>query len=615
MDQAHIAVRLLETADRCAHRPATRVRRGDAWVTRTFGDLASDARGLAAHLIDHGVRPGDRVALFSTNRPEWTVADLAILMIRGVVVPIYPTSTPDQVRHILADSGAVLLLAEGASEVGRVASVWDDLPELRAIVTLEPDAAEGSGGPAAPGTGTQDRPIVALRALLAEPVAEGSEAVDARLAEASADEIASLIYTSGTTGDPRGAMLTHRGFTFEFDSLDQFFTVSPDDHSLCFLPLSHALERAWTFLVLSHGCMNTYVPNAAQVAEMLVLAKPTLMVSVPRLYEKVMAAARGKVATSRVKKRIFGWALTVGARCQHAYRAGRRPSLLWRAQLPVADKLVLSSIRDAMGGPKAVMACGGAPLRPEIEEFFAACGMLVCQGYGLTEASPLVSFNAPDAFRFGTCGRVVAGGELTVGDGGEVLYRGPNVMAGYFGQPELTAESVDADGWLHTGDVGYIDPDGFLVITDRIKDLIVTSNGKNIAPAPIEGILLADPLFEHAVILGNNRPFLTLLVSPSMPQLEDLAKQLQIAWHDRKELRDNPKIVEELQRRVGVLTERLAHHEQIRDLRVLLEDFTLDNGLLTPTLKIRRREVEKRFKDLIDDMYAKAAALKRANAS
>jgi long-chain acyl-CoA synthetase len=297
----------------------------------------------------------------------------------------------------------------------------------------------------------------------------------------------------------------------------------------------------------------------------------------------------------------------VGGQCQRAYRKGKKPSPYWSAQLPLADKLVLSSIREAMGGPKTVMACGGAPLRLEVEEFFSACGMLICSGYGLTEASPLVSFNCPSAFKLGTAGRVVRGSELRIGPESEIWFRGPNVMASYWNNPEATAACLDDDGWLHTGDVGYVDTDGFLVITDRLKDLIITSTGKNIAPAPIEGLLMADPLFEQAVLLGDNRPFLTLLVSPSMPHLEDLAARLQVSFADRSELLNHPEIIAEVRARVTEMTQKLAHHEQIRDLRILLEEFSQDNGLLTPTLKVKRREVENRFSQLIDDMYVKLA--------
>lgn len=594
MDQGHLAVRFASACDRFSGHVATRIRVGDAWQTATYGEVGRTVRTLAQRLVSHGVQAGDRVALFSSNRPEWSIADFACLSVGAVVVPIYPTSTPDQVRHIVADSAAVLVFVEGQTELDRVEEVWGDLPGLRQAVVFDPYPL------------VSDR-VVELATWLDEPNdAASDDEVEARLASATADDLASIIYTSGTTGEPRGAALRHRGFSYQCDVLAQYFDVTPEDHSLCFLPLSHALERAWTFFVFDNGCMNTYT-DARRVAEMLILAQPTLLVSVPRLYEKVLSTARAKVASSAAKKRIFEWALRVGGQCQRAYRKGKRPAAYWSAQLPLADKLVLSSIRAAMGGPKKVMACGGAPLRVEVEEFFSACGMQVLSGYGLTEASPLVSFPSPRAFKIGTAGRVLPGGEVRMGPDGEIWFRGPNVMQGYWNNPDATAAAIDAEGWLHTGDVGYVDTDEFLVITDRIKDLIITSNGKNIAPAPIEGMLLADPLFEQAVLLGDNRPYLTLLVAPSMPHLEELAAKLQVTWADRSELLSHPKIVEAVRERVASMTAKLAHHEQIRDLRILLEEFTMDNGLLTPTLKVKRREVERHFGQVIEDMYAKLA--------
>ncbi len=596
MDSGHLAVMFAEAVAVHGPRVATRIRRGSQWVTQTYDDLAAQVRRFAGRLIDLGVQPGDRVAIFSVNRPEWTASDLACLSVRAVPVPLYPTSTPEQARHILRDSGTSIAIVAGATEVGRISEIWDDLPELRRVIAFDEPA-------------TTDPRVTTLAAELAAAPADLEE-VDRRRAQASAEDLASLIYTSGTTGDPKGVMLTNRGFTFQVGVLNRFFDITPEDHSLCFLPLSHALERAWTYVVLNNGCMNTYVPDARKVAEAMVEARPTMLVSVPRLYEKVFLAAHEKVADSPAKKAIFSWALRVGGRNQHAYRKGRIPSPWWRAQLPLADRLVLGSVRAAMGGPKTVMACGGAPLRKEIEEFFSSCGMLLLQGYGLTEASPLVSFPSPAAFKFGTVGRVVTGGEIRIAEQGEICYRGANVMTGYWNNPEATATAI-RDGWLHTGDVGYVDTDGFLVITDRIKDLIITSTGKNIAPAPIEGLLLADPLFEHAVLLGDNRPYLTLLVAPSFPQLEGLAKQLQVTWSHRDELLNHPAIVEEVKRRVGALTAKLAKHEQIKDLRILFEEFTQENGLLTPTLKVKRREVEQRFGQLIEDMYARITEFRK----
>ena len=598
MDASNIAVRMSKVFRRFPERPATRIKDGDGWAVRTYAELGRDVATLAGHLVEAGINPGDRVLLLSNNRPEWTIADLAMLSIRAVPVPIYPTSTPEQVRHIAADSGALFAFLENETLLGRLTPVWDELPDLRGAWTFDP-------------TSVDDGRVRTLADVLADPVpAEAEAEVTARLEASSGDDVASIIYTSGTTGEPRGAALTHRGFTFELDALDAFFTLTPKDHSLAFLPLSHALERAWTFKVLFEGCMNTYVADARTVADALVEAKPTMFVSVPRLYEKVFTTVHQKVASSPLRRRILRMALSVGARSQHAYRKGRRPSLGLRLALPLADKLVFSSIRDALGGPKTVMACGGAPLREEIEEFFSSAGMLLCQGYGLTEASPLISFNSPGAFKFGTAGRVMEGGEIRIAEEGEICYRGPNVMQGYWNNPEATAAAVDDDGWLRTGDVGYVDTDGYLVITDRIKDIIVTSGGKNIAPAPIEGLILADPLFEHAVVLGNNRPYVTLLVSPSLPGLEDLAHQLQLTFKEASELPTRPEIVEEIKRRVEALTDRLPSQEKVKDLRVMLEELTMDNGLLTPTLKVKRRQVEERFSALIEDMYAKVTQAK-----
>jgi long-chain acyl-CoA synthetase len=405
-------------------------------------------------------------------------------------------------------------------------------------------------------------------------------------------------------------MLTHRGFTAQVAVLNRYFDITDSDVSLCFLPLSHALERAWTYVVLDNGALNTYVADPRTVAEALVRSRPNLLVSVPRLYEKVFLAAKDKVADSVAKQKLMAWALRVGTEFHTAVREGtpRSKSLIVRFKL--ADKLVLSSIRDAMGGPKRVLACGGAPLRTEIETFFFACGLLLLQGYGLTEASPLVSFPSPAGYRFGTVGRVIDGAEVRIADAGEICFRGPNVMVGYWGMPEETA-AVLKDGWLHTGDVGHLDDDGYLYITDRIKDLIVTSNGKNVAPSSIEGLLAADPLFEYTLLLGDNRPYLTLLVAPSLPHLEDIGRQLQLTWAHREELLTHPAILEELRRRAGELTAKLAKHEQIRDLRLLVEEFTQENGLLTPTLKVKRKEVERRFAQLVDEMYARTGKGRR----
>jgi long-chain acyl-CoA synthetase len=590
MDAGHLAVRFAGSASRHADRPATRVAVGEDWTVRTYAELATDVRRLAARLIEGGLEPGDRVAIFAPNLPEWTLTDLACASAGLVSVPLYDTSTAHQARHILADAGCRMIFVGGAEELAKIAEVRAELPALERVVSFEAlSAPEGAS---------------TLADELAAAPADTS-AVDVRLEAATAGDVATIIYTSGTTGDPKGVMLTHRGFVHQIEVLNHYFDITPDDVSLCFLPLSHALERAWTYEVLDNGALNTYVPDPRTVPESMVRARPTLLVSVPRLFEKVYLAAHDKVADSGLKKRIMAWALRVGREYHAVLDQGHRPDRYLHLRFLVADRLVLRSVRDAMGGPKKVLACGGAPVRRDVEEFFFACGLVVLQGYGLTETSPLVSFPSAAMHRFGTVGRVVEGGEVRLGDEDEIWYRGPNVMTGYWNKPEETA-AVLVDGWLRTGDVGHLDDDGYLTITDRIKDIIVTSNGKNIAPSAIEGLLASDPLFEHTLLLGDNRPYLTLLVAPSLPHLENVGHQLHLSWTHRDELLGHPAILDELQRRVAALTTRLAGYEQIRDLRLLIEDFTLENGLLTPTLKVKRKEVERRFSKLVDDMYERA---------
>ena len=590
MDAGHLAARFASSASRHGDLPATRVAAGEGWTVRTYRELAADVRRLAARLIELGLEPGDRVAIFSPNLPEWTLTDLACASAGLVSVPLYDTSTADQARHILAESGCRMIFVGGGEELAKVVDIRAELPAVERVVSFgELSHPEGAS--------------TLAEELAAAPV--DTSAVDVRLEAASASDVATIIYTSGTTGEPKGVMLTHRGFTYQLDVLNDYFDLTTDDRSLCFLPLSHALERAWTYLVIDNGALNTYVPDPRTVPESMVRARPSLMVSVPRLYEKVYLAAHDKVADSWLKRRIMAWALRIGRDYHTAMEEGREPASYLHLRFLVADKLVLRSVRDAMGGPKKVLACGGAPLRPDVEEFFFACGLVVLQGYGLTETSPLVSFPSAAMHRFGTVGRVVDGGEVRLGDEDEIWYRGPNVMTGYWNKPEETA-AVLVDGWLRTGDVGHLDDDGYLTITDRIKDLIVTSNGKNIAPSSIEGLLASDPLFEHTLLLGDNRPYLTLLVAPSIPHLENVGRQLHLTWSHRDELLGHPEVLAELRRRVEALTTKLAGYEQIRDLRLLIEDFTLENGLLTPTLKVKRKEVERRFSQLVDDMYERA---------
>ena len=607
--ESHLAHMFRATVANHGFRPATRVRRGGQWIIRTYAETGRRVAGLARAFVTpglltkDGLQRGDRISLFAGNCPEWIEADLAGVTVGVVPVPIYPTSTPDQIVHIVTDAGVRVIVTAGSKELDRILEARDQMPGLETVILIDPaDQVSDHDG----------LTVLSLEQVRQAGVSEEmQEVVEERMGQSSADDVAALIYTSGTTGQPKGVMISHRAALAELQALDAFFDVTPADHSLSFLPLSHALEWGWSMVVIRHGCLNTFVPNPKTISTMLAAVRPTLFVSVPKLYEQVMKVAREKVSDSPVKLKIFEWSLEVGREWWQSQRQGRRVSVSLRARHEVADRLVLKAIRDAVGGPKTVLAAGGAPLRKEVEEFFAACGLLVCQGYGLTEASPLVSFNSPDGYKFGTAGKLLVGSQMTTTEEGEILYRGPNVMKGDWKAPEATAAAID-DGWLHTGDIGYLDEDGFLVITDRLKDIIVTLNGKNISPQPIESSLMKDPLFEHAVLLGDNRPCLTLLVKPSLPQVEELAERLHITSMTGSEMLRSEELAEEIRRRVAEITEKLPHQEQIRDLRVLWDEFTTDNGLLTPTLKVRRREVEKRFTEIVEEMYARLAARRRA---
>ena len=607
--ESHLAHMFRATVANHGFRPATRVRQGGQWIIRTYAETGRRVAGLARAFVtpglltEDGLQRGDRISLFAGNCSEWIEADLAGMTIGVIPVPIYPTSTPDQIVHIVTDAGVRVIITAGPKELDRILEARDQMPGLETVILINPADQVGDH---------DGLTVLSLEQVRQAGVSEEIQTVvEERMGQSCPDDVAALIYTSGTTGEPKGVMISHRAALAELQALDAFFDVTPADHSLSFLPLSHALEWGWSMAVIRHGCLNTFVPNPKTISAMLAEVRPTLFVSVPKLYEQVMSVAREKVSDSPAKLKIFEWSIRIGREWWQAEQEGRRPSVSLRARHGVADRLVLKAIRDAIGGPKTVLAAGGAPLRKEVEEFFAACGLLVCQGYGLTEASPLVSFNSPGGYKFGTAGRPLVGSQMTTTEDGEILYRGPNVMKGYWKAPEATAAAIE-DGWLHTGDIGHIDEDGFLVITDRLKDIIVTLNGKNISPQPIENSLMKDPLFEHAVLLGDNRPCLTLLVKPSLPQVEALAERLHITSMTGPEMLRSEELAEEIRRRVAEITEKLPHQEQIRDLRVLWDEFTTDNGLLTPTLKVRRREVEKRFTEIVEEMYARLAARRRA---
>lgn len=592
MSYDHLGAMILAACDRGGESVATRCKRDGVWQEISYAQLGLRIRTLARGLRDLGIGAGDRLAIFSPNRPEWSIADFAAQLVGAISVPVYATSTPGQLRYILADAGARLLFVGGREQAAVATAALREMADPPAVVCFD------APGPEDPG---EARHLEELLSSVDEPLSR--DELDAELATTSRDDVATIIYTSGTTGEPKGVLLSHGNFAHQGAAVEAAFRVGPEDRSLCFLPLSHVYERSWSYFVFEVGAQNSYVEDPKQVIEAMQEVRPTVMVSVPRLYEKVYGGVHERLERAPALRRaLFRWAIRVGFEANSRRFTDRSLGPLLVARHRLADQLVLSKIRDVVGGPKNFFSAGGAPLAREIEEFFLAAGLLICQGYGLTETSPMVSYNTPGAFRFGTVGRPVPGCEVRIGEGGEVQVRGPNVMRGYHNQPEATAEAF-VGGWFRTGDVGDLDPDGYLRITDRIKDLIITSGGKNIAPQAVEMSIGTDHLVEQVAVIGDRRPYLVALVVPAFPALEDWAREQDLDWSDRRQLVALPEVRDLYRRRIDAQSGHLARFEQVKRFTLLAEEFTQANGEITPTMKLRRRQIEERHADEIAAMY------------
>ncbi|HEY5951352.1 MAG TPA: long-chain fatty acid--CoA ligase [Kofleriaceae bacterium] len=592
METKHLAQMIRASARKHAAKTAMRYKVGGSWRSITYAELDDRIRAVAKALLERGIRPGDKVGIFSPNRPEWAIADFAILSVGAISVAIYATETAEGAAYLVRDAEMRLVFVDGQAHYDKMKPLVGGQAQLDTIVVFDDEVViDGASS-------------VRFRDFIAHGRGSGKDAeLDACLDRANADDLATLIYTSGTTGVPKGAMLTHANFFHQFAAVDERFVVGPSDRSLCFLPLSHAYERCWSFYVFRCGAENNYVSHPKAVLEYLSEVKPTVMVSVPLLYEKIYAGAYARLEhASAGKRRLFEWAMAIGKRYHEDKRAKRAIGPVLAIEYAVADRLVLAKIRDLLGGPKNFLSAGGAPLSQAVEEFFFAAGLLLCQGYGLTETAPMISCNAPGAFRFGTVGKPVRDVEVRIGDDGEILVRGPNVMKGYYKKPEETRR-VFVDGWLKTGDVGELDADGFLRVTDRIKDLIITDSGENVAPQHIETVFKVDPYIEYLVALGDKRKFLTALVVPQFNELEAYARAHAIAFSSRGELVHRPEIVDFYRARIEKLSAALAPYERIKEFTLLDHELTQDAGELTPTQKIKRKALVSKYAGLIDEMY------------
>jgi long-chain acyl-CoA synthetase len=543
------------------------------------------------------------VAILSENRPEWAIADFACLTGRFIDVAIYPTVQPATVEYVLRDSGAVAIFVSTRELANKVAAIRERLPLLRHIISF--DAVDGSAAEFdiadLERRGADSKtPDSALRhrenAMLAQP-----------------DDVAMLIYTSGTTGEPKGVMLTHANLRSNIAAARQVVDVDRNDVVLSIIPLSHIFERmAGHYLMFEAGASIAYAESAETIAANMVEVRPTLMVAVPRLYEKIYARIlENALSGGSAKRHIFVWARRVGERWADARLAGQHPSVGLGIQYRVAQRLVFSKLQARTGGRLRYFVSGGAPLAPEINKFFYAAGLVILEGYGLTETSPVIAVNTPRTFRIGTVGVPVTGVAVRIADDGEILTRGPHVMLGYFNKPHATAEVIDAEGWFHTGDIGEMQ-DGFLTITDRKKDLIVTAGGKNIAPQPIENRVRQGRYVSEALLVGDRRPFPIVLVVPDFEQLGRWARREGLAWNSHEDLIELPAARSKMDREVLEPLSDLARFETPKIVVLLSQGFSLDRGELTPTLKVKRRAVEERYKALIDAAYADA---KRSHAT
>ncbi len=567
---------------------------------RSTAELFEETRAFALGLRTLGLRPGDRVGLVSDSRPEWVVSDLAVLASGAVTVPVYPTLSAPQVWFILAETGARIAIVANAAQVSKINEAVPEACELETIVVMDGDDPGGRF------------PVVTFadvvgrgRAALAADATEADRYREA-VAAVRPEALATIVYTSGTTGDPKGVMLTHRNIVSNVLATQGWIGLASSDRILSFLPLSHVFERVVLFRCLFDGVSIYFAESMATVARDLQQVRPTVMTGVPRAWEKFYQSIQeGLKGLSGPRKRLADWGIGVGYDYARRWLSGRPVPPLLRARHAVADRLVFTAIRQRVGGRLRFLVSGSAPLSPKVGEFFYAINLPILEAYGLTESSPGISGNPLDAPRLGTVGKPLPGVEVSIASDGEILVRGPNIMQGYYKRQTATEETL-AGGWLHTGDIGCLSEDGYLSITDRKKDLIVTSGGKKIAPQPLENLLKTDPLVSEAVLIGEQRKFPAALLVPDFARLEARITAMKLRAASREELVRHPEVLRLYQEVLDRLNGSLAQFERVKRFALLPTEFTMERGELTPTMKVRRQVVEQRWRPLIETIYGPA---------
>lgn len=591
----------LETVAQNRTKVALRFKEDGVYKDITYDEFKERSQFMALGLLKLGVEFQDRVAILSQNRPEWACADIAIQWLGGVNVPIYDTLTSPQISYILNNSGTKVIFVADASQLEKIIPIKADVPTLTNVVVFE----------AIP-EGKKKDYVLSLPGLIevgrkAEQELTGK--LQKNLDRLTPDTLCSFVYTSGTTGPPKGVMLTHGNFMSNvFDTL-KVIPINGTDTVLSFLPLSHVLERmAGYYSMIVVGGTIGYAVSIDTVAENMGEVHPTFMVSVPRLYEKMYARILEKVEQdSGLKQKIFHWATSIGSEVLNCKTEKRDIPFLLNVQFAIAERLVFSKLKERTGGKLRFFVSGGAPLAKHLGVFFASADILILEGYGLTESSPVITCNRLEAFKFGTVGLPIPGVKVRIDDDGEILAAGPNIMTGYYGDEGATKETlteIDGDVWLRTGDIGHLDEDGFLTITDRKKEIIVMSNGKNVAPQPIENLLKSSKYISQAILVGNNRKFMAALIAPDFEQIERFARDNSLAFDTREELIRKPEIVKIFDDELQRLMADLPRFEQIKKYHLLPRELTQADGELTPTLKLKRKIISEHFATEIERLYS-----------
>jgi long-chain acyl-CoA synthetase len=561
--------------------------RDGRWVEVSYPALGAISTEIAQGLIALGIAPGDRLAILGLTSADWTLADCGSLCAGAVVTPIYHTNSPQECAYVLDHSQARLVFCEDAAQLAKIEQVRDRCPMLKYVVTFEP-----AGN------------AITLEQLRQRGSEVPPEQVYERVATTQPTDLATLVYTSGTTGPPKGCMLSHENFMATVRMYERRLALDRTHSMYQFLPLAHVLARVAQAVTLSVGARLIYWGgDTAKIVNELLDTSPTHVPAVPRIYEKIHGAVTGEIARKpAIQRALFEWAVRCGARARSALRERRQPDLLTDAQYRLADRLVLAKVRRLFGPRLQVALVGAAPIAPELLEFFDACGVLVLEGYGLTESCAAATINTADALRFGTVGKPLPGAQIAIADDGEILIRGPHVFAGYYRDPGATEEALSAAGWLRTGDLGDLSPDGFLSITGRKKDLIITSSGKNIAPVNIESELRESRFITEAVVYGDNRPYLVAMLTLDRDESMKLAERFAIAT-DPVTIAADPRVHAELQKEVDRVNRRFARIEQVKRFAILGQDLTQAGGELTPTMKVKRAIMYDKYADVFAALY------------